>query len=72
MVFALNDGWGLRNVEDKIWGLWSVDEKAPLIWENMNKLISKYSLGLDIVYDDCRFNIGEKYSRVYFWNATIG
>jgi len=70
-VLPKDYGWGLRNVEDKIWGLWTADEKAPLIWENMNKLISKYGLELDIVYDDGRFNIGEKYSQVYFWNAPI-
>jgi hypothetical protein len=70
-VLPKDYGWGLRNVEDKIWGLWAADEKAPLIWGNMNKLISRYGLELDIVYDDNRFNIGEKYSEVYFWNATI-
>jgi hypothetical protein len=64
-------GWGMRNVADNMWGLWPADEKAPVIWENMNKLIQKYGLELDIVYDDDRFNIGEKYSKVYFWNATI-
>lgn len=37
----------------------------------MNKLIEKYGLELDIVYDDDRFNVGEKYFKVYFWNATI-
>jgi hypothetical protein len=62
----------LRNIEDKIWGLWPADEKAPLIWENMNKLITKYGLKLDIIYDDPRFNFTEKYLKVYFWNATAG
>ena len=61
----------MRRVEDNIWGLWPADEKAPLILENMNKLITKYGLKLDIVYDDARFNLAEKYSKVYFWNATI-
>jgi hypothetical protein len=70
-VLPKDYGWGMRNVEDNIWGLWPADEKAPLIWENMNKLIQKYGLELDIVYDDARFNVGEKYSKVYFWNATI-
>lgn len=70
-VLPKDYGWGMRNVEDNIWGLWSADEKAPLIWENMNKLITKYGLKLDIVYDDARFNFAEKYSQVYFWNETI-
>jgi hypothetical protein len=70
-VLPKDYGWGMRNVEDKIWGLWSSDEKAPLIWGNMNKLIAKYGLKLDIIYDDVRFNYEEKYSEVYFWNSTI-
>jgi hypothetical protein len=70
-VLPKDYGWGMRNVEDNIWGLWAADTKAPLIWENMNKLIDRYGLELDIVYDDGRFNVGEKYFKVYFWNATI-
>jgi hypothetical protein len=34
-------------------------------------LIQKYGLELDAVYDDARFNISKKYSKVYWWNATI-
>jgi hypothetical protein len=70
-VLPKDYGWGMRNVDDKIWGLWPADEKAPLIWENMNKLIQKYGLELDIVYDDARFNFENKYAIVYFWNSTI-
>ena len=69
-VLPKDYGWGMRNIDDKIWGLWPADEKAPLIWENMNKLITKYDLKLDIIYDDPRFNFTEKYLKVYFWNAT--
>ena len=36
----------------------------------MNKLIEKYGLQLDVVYDDARFNC-EKYDQVYYWNSTI-
>jgi hypothetical protein len=71
LVLPKDYGWGMRRVDDKIWGLWPADEKAPSIWENMNKLITKYGLELDIIYDDSRFNYKEKYSKVYFWNATI-
>jgi hypothetical protein len=70
-VLPKDYGWGMRSATDNIWGLWHADEKAPLIWENLNKLVQKYGLELDIVYDDERFKIGEKYSEVYFWNATI-
>jgi hypothetical protein len=71
-VLPKDYGWGMRSATDNMWGLWwSADEKAPVIWENMNKLIEKHGLELDIVYDDDRFNVGEKYSKVYFWNSTI-
>lgn len=32
------------------------DEKAPLIWENMNKLIARYGFELDIVFDDAKLS----------------
>jgi hypothetical protein len=70
-VLPKDYGWGMRSATDNMWGLWPADEKAPLIWENMNKLIQQYGLELDIVYDDARFNVQSKYSEVYFWNETI-
>jgi hypothetical protein len=70
-VLPKDYGWGMRSATDNMWGLWPADEKAPLIWENMNKLIQRYGLELDIVYDDARFNVQSKYSTVYFWNETI-
>jgi hypothetical protein len=70
-VLPKNYGWGMRNPNDKIWGFWPPDDLSPLIWENMNKLIKKYGLKLDIIYDDPQFNFEEKYSKIYFWNSTI-
>jgi hypothetical protein len=70
-VLPKDYGWCMRKIDDKIWGLWPADEKAPSIWENMNKLVTKYGLELDIIYDDARFDYKEKYSEVYLWNATI-
>jgi hypothetical protein len=71
LVLPKNYGWGMRQPNDNIWGFWPADEKAPSIWENMNKLIEKYGLKLDIIYDDARFNFEEKYSKIYYWNSTI-
>jgi len=70
-VLPKDYGWGIRHREDNIWGLWPADEKAPLIWGNVSKLIQKYGLELDIVYDDARFDYEEKYSKVYLWDSTI-
>jgi hypothetical protein len=70
-VLPKDYGWGMRNQNDKIWGFWSPDDLSPVIWEHMNKLIRKYDLKLDIIYDDPQFNFAGKYSKVYFWNGTI-
>jgi len=64
-------GWGMRRPDDKIWGLWEADEKSSIIWENLNKLETKYGLKLDIVYDDPRYDIKGNYYQTYLWNATI-
>ena len=71
-VLPKDYGWGMRNLDDKTWGFWPPDDLSPLIWDNMNKLIKRYGLKLDIIYDDPRFNFEEKYSKIYFWNSTIG
>jgi hypothetical protein len=70
-VLPLNYGWGMRRIDDKIWGLWPADDKAPVIWNNLNTLTEKYGLKLDVIYDDPQFNIQQNYSQHYYWNSTI-
>jgi hypothetical protein len=71
LVLPKDYGWGMRTGDDKIWGFWAADEKAPIIGESASKLLQKYGLKLDIIYDDPRFNYTGKYDQVYFWNSTI-
>ena len=70
-VLPKDYGWGLRQPDDRIWYYWGPDDLSPLIWDNMNKMIEKYDLRLDIIYNDTRFDFEEKYSEIYFWNSTI-
>jgi len=71
-VLPKDYGWGMRRVDDNIWfPEWGYDSLSPLIWENMNKLIEKYGLKLDIIYDDPNFSFEEKYSNIHFWNDQI-
>ncbi len=71
-VLPKDYGWGMRTPHDKMWGVWDPDyETSTLIWENMNKLIDRYGLKLDIIYDDPSFDFAEKYSEIYYWNSTI-
>ncbi len=74
LVLPQDYGWGMRRNEhitqDNIWGLWTEDEKTPLILDNANKLLSRYGLKLDIIYEDARFNYRGNHSQIYFWNTT--
>jgi hypothetical protein len=69
-VLPKDYGWGMRWPNDSIWGLWSADNMAPAIWEKMTKLIERYGLRLDILYDDPRLSFSE-YSKVYYWYSDI-
>jgi len=71
LVLPKDYGWGLRNPEDRIWGFWGPDEKSPLIWNNTQTLLSRYGLGMDIIYDDPAFPIQGNYSKVHYWNQTV-
>lgn len=70
-VLPRDYGWGMRSPEDNIWGIWPPDDLSQTIWSTMNKLIERYSLKLDIIYDDPRFNVERKYAKIYSWNSTI-
>jgi hypothetical protein len=70
-VLPKDYGWGMRHVEDNIWGLFPADNMSLPIWNNMNTLIEKHGVKLDIIYDESQFNIASKYGEVYYWNSTI-
>ncbi|MEJ2242299.1 MAG: hypothetical protein P8Y18_09175, partial [Candidatus Bathyarchaeota archaeon] len=62
-------GWGMRHLEDKIWGIWNPDEKSSIIWNNLIKLENKYGLLLDIIYDDPSTEGNRKYHQTFDWNS---
>ena len=71
-VLPKDYGWGMRWPEDRIWKPeWGPDDRAPLIWENMNMLIDMYGLRLDIIYNDTRFDFAEQYLEIYYWNSQL-
>jgi hypothetical protein len=71
LVLPRNYGWGMRSPSDKIWGIYGPDSKSAQIWDNSRKLLSKYGLRLDIVYDDPAFPLAGRYNKVYLWNETV-
>ncbi len=72
-VLPQDYGFGFRNVEDKIWGLWNADDLSPKVWDDANTLIAQYGSRLDIVYSDPEFMdaVKSRYDRLFFWNETI-
>jgi hypothetical protein len=71
LVLPRNYGWGMRNPSDKIWGMWGPDDKSAQIWDTSRKLLSKYGLRLDIVYENSAFSLKGRYNRVYYWNESV-
>jgi hypothetical protein len=70
-VLPTNYGWGMRHINDRMWGLWDAPNNSSQIWDNLNKLTDKYGLTLDIVYEDQNVSIEGLYSQTYLWNSTI-
>ncbi len=61
LVLPKNYGFGLRHPKDSIWGFWGPDEKTHQVWSITEELLSRYGLGLDVVYDDPAFPVTGKY-----------
>ena len=70
LVLPKDYGWGMRNPQDRIWGIWNADSLSPIIWNSMNQLLKTYGSRLDIIYNDTEFTFAEKYSKIYYWNGT--
>jgi hypothetical protein len=71
LVLPRNYGWGMRHPDDRVWGVWGPDATAQVIWDAKEKLLSRYVLSLDIVYEDNRFPLDGLYSKIYYWNETL-
>jgi hypothetical protein len=71
LVLPEDYGWGMRSVTDAIWGLWPADNSSALIWQNLNALMDRYGLKLDVIYEDNAFDSAKYYTEVFLWNETI-
>jgi hypothetical protein len=71
-VLPENYGWGFRNPNDKMWGVWEADENSQKIWDDINSFIEKYGYNFDILID-CywtRFFAHQHYNTLYFWDGN--
>lgn len=70
LVLPENYGWGMRNPNDKIWGIWEPDNASSQIWTQVQSKLEQYGTQLDIVYSDSAFPAAGRYSNVYVLNKT--
>ena len=70
LVIPENYGWGMRSLDDRIWGYWGPDDKSEQIWNAVQYLLAKYGLSLDIIYDDLEYPITDIYQKIYYWNSV--
>ena len=70
LVLPENYAWGMRNIDDRIWGYWGPDEYSEQIWELSQIMLDDYGLALDIVYDDPNYPLTDIYTETVYWNCT--
>jgi hypothetical protein len=70
LILPNSYGWGMRNPQDTIWGLWNADNSSHQIWTQLQSKLAQYGSRLDIVYDDPAYPVVGKYSQIYYWNQT--
>jgi hypothetical protein len=71
LVIPENYGWGMRWIDDTIWGLWGPDEKSEQIWNISRQLLEEYGNKFDIIYEDPEFQITTRYSQIIYWNQSL-
>ena len=69
-VLPKDFGYGFREPNDKIWGLWVADEISLQISYHLGEFLKQYGTDLDVIYDD-DLSIDQTYSKYIFWNGTI-
>lgn len=66
-------GFGFRDPNDTIWGLFPADTLSQKIFNDTNTLTAKYGSRYDILYDEPQVTelLLGCYSQVFYWNQTI-
>jgi hypothetical protein len=74
-VLPANFGFGFRNPDDNIWGLFPASNYSLTgkIWSDTQLLLTKYNARLNIIYDypDITAPTLNEYSKVFYYNQTI-
>lgn len=72
-VLPSDYGFGFRNPNDTIWGLWNDESQTQEIYNNVNNLIEKYGANFDILcdYPTLTADTHNRYDTFVYWNGTI-
>lgn len=70
LVLPTNYGWGMRHINDTIWGIWQPDNNSSQIWSAIQNTLENKAGKLDIVYDDPLYLVEGKYPHIHYWNIT--
>ncbi|MCW4010928.1 MAG: hypothetical protein NWF05_09965 [Candidatus Bathyarchaeota archaeon] len=67
-----NYGWGFRNLNEKIWGVWEADELSPALLSGVTGFVQTYGDGSDIIYGSPWTQAFYRlhYDRLIWWNST--
>jgi hypothetical protein len=71
LVLPENYGWGMRNPNDVIWGIWEPNSASSQTWIQVQSKLEQYGSKLDIVYDDPAYPATGKYNQIYYLNQPV-
>jgi hypothetical protein len=72
-VVPADYGFGFRNPNDSIWGLFPADTLSAKIYSDIENLTQTYGSHIDILYDEPTqiAPLLKNYSQVFYWNQTV-
>jgi hypothetical protein len=72
-IIPTDYGFGFRNPNDTIWGLFSTDALTAKIWNDTTTLLNQYGSNLNIIYGQTEITgpTFSNYTKVFYWNQTI-
>jgi hypothetical protein len=74
VAYVLPDeyAYGFRGHNEKIWGLFPLDDFTRTLYEGLTNAIDQFGDQLDIIYNDPAFpNYTSLYGQLVFWNGTV-
>jgi len=68
LVLPKNYAWGMRWIDDKIWGVFKADDQTQHLWDLTQTALASHDFKTDIVYEDENFPPTGKYQHIVQWD----